>query len=74
MAYRIKRLREERGMTQEELSSRARVSRAIISRLENGKDVVTTTETLKKIASALGCRVEEIFFDEKSNKLDESAS
>ena len=48
-------------MTQEALSEKAGVSRAIISRLESGEEVVTTTETLLKIANALGCRVSEIF-------------
>ena len=61
LAYKIREIRESNGMTQEVLSERAGVSRAIISKLENGEEVVTTTETLKKIALALGCKVSEIF-------------
>lgn len=61
MQYKIKMMREKKKMTQETLSEKAGVSRAIISRLESGEEVVTTTETLLKIANALGCRVSEIF-------------
>ena len=61
MQYKIKMMREKKKMTQEALSEKAGVSRAIISRLESGEEVVTTKETLLKIANALGCRVSEIF-------------
>lgn len=54
-------MREKKKMTQEILSEKAGVSRAIISRLESGEEVVTTTETLLKIANALECKVSEIF-------------
>lgn len=63
MAYRIKQIREKKKMTQEELSEKSGVSRAIISRLENGDSVVTTTETISKIAKAMGCSVGDIFLD-----------
>ena len=54
---RIKDLRRERGMTQEVLSQKAGVSRAIISKLESGEDGVTKTSTLCKLADALGVPV-----------------
>lgn len=50
-------------MTQVELSQKSNVSRAIISGLECGTISVTTTDTLSKIASALGKRVSDIFLD-----------
>lgn len=50
-------------MSQAELSKRANVSRTIISGLERGATVITTTETLSKIAQALGKKVSDIFFD-----------
>lgn len=62
MAYKVKYFREKKKMTQEELSEKSGVSRAIISRLESGEEVVTTTETLIKIAAALNCKVGDIFF------------
>lgn len=61
LQYKIKMMREKKKMTQEDLSEKAGVSRSIISRLESGEEVVTTTETLLKIANALECKVSEIF-------------
>ena len=60
MGYRIRECREELKMTQVELSKRANVSRTIISGLESGAIAVTTTETLLKIAQALGKTVSEM--------------
>ena len=61
MGYRIKEIRKEKNMTQEQLCKKANVSRAIISYLETGKRTVTSTKTLMKIAEALGCSVADIF-------------
>lgn len=61
--YRIKECRKECKMTQEELSKRSGVSRQIIYKLENDMNTVTSTETLKRIASALNRKVSEIFLD-----------
>ena len=63
MPYRIKELRMVQKMTQEALAEKSDVSRATISGLENGSITVTTTETLRKIASALGKKVSDIFLD-----------
>lgn len=63
MGYKIKECREQLGMSQEELSKKAKVSRTIISGLESGTIDVTTTGTLLKIAEALGKKVSDIFFD-----------
>lgn len=61
MAFMIREYREALGMTQVELSVKSGVSRAIISGLETGAIKVTTTDTLIKIAEALGKRVSDIF-------------
>jgi len=61
--YKIKEFREELGISQEELSEKSGVSRAIISGLERGTIKVTTTKTLVKIAEALGKKVSDIFFE-----------
>ncbi len=61
--YKIKECREKLGISQEELSKRAKVSRTIISGLESGAIEVTTTETLLKIAKALEKKVADIFFE-----------
>lgn len=63
MGFKIKEAREAMNMTQEELSKKSKVSRTTISGLESGSITVITTGTLIKIASALGKKVSEIFFD-----------
>ena len=50
-------------MSQTDLSKKSQVSRSIISGLESGAVTVTTTDTLVKIAKALGKKVSDIFFD-----------
>lgn len=69
MTYKVKECREEKGLSQEELAKKSGVSRTIISRLESGKTMVTTTETLIKIANALGKKVGDIFLSWMSNML-----
>ena len=49
----IKEIREEKGMSQEELAKKANVSRTTISSLESGKDIETMVGTIKAIADAL---------------------
>lgn len=61
MKFKIKEHREKEGITQEELSKKSGVSRAIISGLESGTIVTTTTKTLIRIADALNCKVSDIF-------------
>ena len=59
MGYKIKECRCEIDITQEELAKRSGVSRTIISGLESGAITVTTTDTLSKLAKALGKKVSE---------------
>lgn len=63
LKYKIREYREELKMSQAELSKKANVSRTIISGLESGSITVTTTDTLLKIARALGKTVSDIFFE-----------
>lgn len=62
MKNRLREIREEKGISQEELSERSGVSRTTISELETEKRKVTTNITLNKIATALGEKVSNIFF------------
>ena len=64
MEYKVKEIRERKGLSQESLSKKSGVSRAIISGLESGTVKETSTRTLSKVAKALGVRVSDIFFDE----------
>lgn len=61
MPYRVKQKRQELKLSQAELADKSGVSRATISALENGDLKRTTTDTLIKLANALGCTVGEIF-------------
>lgn len=61
MEYRIRFFREQLNLSQDALAKLAGVSRATISGLESGAIKITTTETLVKIAGALGKKVSDIF-------------
>lgn len=60
----LKEIREEEGISQEELSKKSSVSRTIISELENNKTDVITNATLEKLANALERKVTDIFFQD----------
>lgn len=62
MGYRIKQVREAKGLSQEELAAKANVSRTTIWTLETNPKAQTNTGTLVKIAKALDCTVGDIFF------------
>ena len=66
MGYKIKEKRIEIGITQEELAEKSGVSRTIICSLESGKNCNTTAKTLLRIANALNCTVNDIFFAENA--------
>ena len=55
----IRRLRLERGMSQEVLSGLAAISRTHLSEIESGKDNASV-ETLWRIADALEIRLSEL--------------
>lgn len=62
MGNKLKETRERIGIPQERLAEIANVSRATISALENNKADVVKTDTLVKLADALGGKVCDIFF------------
>ena len=57
---RLQELRKRAGLTQEELSNSAEVSRKSINAIENGIYVPSTVLALK-IARTLKCKVEDLF-------------
>jgi len=61
MLFKLKEVREEEKLTQEELAKKSGVSRTIIAGLESGAITTTTTKTLTKIAKALDRKVSDIF-------------
>jgi DNA-binding Xre family transcriptional regulator len=64
MKFQIKEMRESRNLTQGELAERSGVSRQQIYLLESGKMTVTKTDTLKRLAEAIGCKIQDLFLDE----------
>ena len=50
----VRRLRKERGMTQEALADKAGISRATLSKLENGNIAQVSIVTLNDILNHLG--------------------
>lgn len=61
MMLSIKRVREEKGMTQEQLAEKANVNRSLLNQLETGKLKNTSINTLQKIADTLNCKITELF-------------
>ena len=61
MQYKIKEIRERKGITQEQLAERSGVSRATIIQLENNEEHEALVGTLKAVAKALGVPLHKIF-------------
>jgi len=60
LAQKVKKLREEKGLSQEKLARLADVSNNTIVNIEAGKQNNPTIETLKSIAKALEISVDEL--------------
>ena len=60
LANNLEELRKNAGLTQQELSERAEVSRKSINAIENGVYVPSTVLALK-ISKTLKCKVEDLF-------------
>lgn len=58
---RLKEYREEKGLSQEQLSKASGVNRTIISYIETEKEIDTKLSTLTALSKALGKTVSEIF-------------
>ena len=63
MGYKLKEIREEKGITQEELEKASGVSRQTISAIENNDRYQAKTGTLIALARALGTTVDKLFFE-----------
>lgn len=64
MGLKIREIRKEKRMSQDELASKSGVSRTIISRLETGEQDNATMKTLARLAATLDVQVQDLFFDE----------
>ncbi len=57
LAATLRRMREERGLSLTDVSERSGMTRAAVSRLENGWNVNPTLDTLFRYAAAVGAHV-----------------
>ena len=71
VATQIRVIREQRGLTQEELAQKIGTKQACVSRLENVNYSAWKTETLRKIARALNVRLK-ITFETFGSLVDEA--
>lgn len=67
MAEKVRTLRVDRGLSQQELANLVEVSRQSIVDIENGNKV-PRAKTLKKILTVLGVEVEAVEFNEQTEK------
>lgn len=67
MKNRIRELRKEKKMTQEELSQLVGVSRQSIVAIEKGK-YNPSLKLAFKIARQFDCQVEDVFYEERSGE------
>lgn len=58
---RLKELRTERGISQEELVEMTGISRTTLSKIENNEEVNVNTRTIAKLAEAFDVKPSEIF-------------
>lgn len=64
MGYRVREVREEKRMTQEELAAASGVSRGTIVAIESGQVRDVLLSTLLKLADAMKVSVSDLFFSE----------
>ena len=73
----LKEKRESLNITQQKLEQLSGVSRATISKIENGQLENIESKTMLKLATALNCDVGDIFFKENvvftQQKLDDDS-
>lgn len=71
MEYRIRELREAKGITQEALCESAGISRTTLYSLETNGVKQANVATLQKISGALSVTINDLFLPEKSTIVDE---
>lgn len=60
LGYKIKRLRQKRGMTQEQLAEMSNISTRSLAGIETGENFMTA-QTMEKILECLNITVDELF-------------
>lgn len=73
MENKVRVYRKQKKVTQAELSKMSGVSRTVISGIESGRIENTTFETLRKISTAFGKPINDVFFGNEMNKVNQCA-
>lgn len=73
VARRLREIRRERRLSQEELAARAGINRNYVGKIERGENS-PTVEMLEKLAVVLGVEPELLFRDGKSDNRRRNAS
>ncbi len=63
MSNNIRKIRQEKGMTIQQLSELSKISTVYIYHLENGTRKNPSYEVMKDIAKGLGRSIEEVFLE-----------
>jgi transcriptional regulator with XRE-family HTH domain len=66
----LRRIREERSLSQRELAKRSKVSQQLISQIENGKNTTTKPVYLQKLSAALSVSIADLAPDYMSHADD----
>jgi len=66
------KMRESKGMTQEQLAKKAKISRPLLSNIERGY-ASPSLKSAYNISKALGSTIDEIFFATKARKTNITA-
>lgn len=59
--------RKKKGLTQNQVSKAAGISRATLSRIENGNDSSISKDIMLRLAKVLDATVDYLFFSEDDN-------
>lgn len=63
MGYRVREIREQKKMSQEELEQKSGISRQTISAIENNRAGDVKVGTLRALANALETTIDSLFFE-----------
>ena len=66
MVSNLKLARVARGLKQKDLAKQVGITPQYLMNLENGKAKNPSIKVMKSLSDALGCDVQELFFDENS--------
>ena len=61
--FKLKKIREQKGLTIEKLAELSKISAGYLCHLENGSRKNPSIKVMKNIAKALNVDIAEIFFD-----------